>query len=57
MIDHHQTAIHELTNLKEYDPYLESLGFDEANLDVTEYLWRNGFDSPEGWIFVGQKIR
>lgn len=24
--------------LREYDPYLESIGLDEANLDITEYL-------------------
>ena len=24
--------------LKRYDPFLESIGFDEANLDITEYL-------------------
>jgi len=24
--------------LRQYDPYLESVGLDEANLDVTDYL-------------------
>ena len=42
--------------LKEYDPYLENVGMDEANMDVTDYLRRNGLDSPEGRIFLGQRI-
>ena len=36
---------------------MESVGLDEANLDVTDYLRENGMDSPEGRIFLGQKIR
>lgn len=43
--------------LKQYDPLLESIGLDEANLDVTDYCLQNGFDSPEGRIFLAQKIR
>jgi len=35
---------------------LESIGLDEANLDVTDYLNKNGMNSPEGRIFLGQKI-
>lgn len=37
-----------MTILKEYDPKLESVGFDEVSLDVTDYLRNNGMDSPEG---------
>lgn len=43
--------------LKQYDPDLESVGLDEANLDVTEYLKENDLNSDEGRIFLGQKIR
>jgi hypothetical protein len=39
--------------LRHYDPYLESCGLDEANLDITEYLQANGLDSPEGRLFLG----
>ena len=31
--------------LEEYDPDLESIGLDEASLDVTEFLWKNGLES------------
>ena len=43
--------------LKEFDERLESQGLDEANLDVTDYLQANGLDSPEGRMFLAQKIR
>lgn len=43
--------------LREFDDKLESMGLDEANLDVTDYLIENGLDSPEGRMFLGQKIR
>ena len=43
--------------LREFDDKLESQGLDEANLDVTDYLVANGLDSPEGRMFLGQKIR
>jgi len=39
--------------LKQYDSKLESIGLDEANLDVTDYLRENGLDCPEGRIFLG----
>jgi len=45
------------TILREYDEKLESVGFDEANLDITDYLQSNGLDHPEGRIYIGQKIR
>lgn len=32
----------------EYDPNFASMGLDEVNLDVTEYLQRNGLDNDEG---------
>lgn len=31
--------------LNEYDPNLESMGIDEANLDVTEWLETNGMNN------------
>ena len=43
--------------LKNFDERLESQGLDEANLDVTDYLIENGLNSPEGRMFLGQKIR
>jgi DNA polymerase kappa len=46
-----------MAHLRNYDPYLESCGLDEANLDITDYLQANGLDSPEGRIFLGNKIR
>ena len=39
--------------LKEFDERLESMGLDEANLDVTEYLISNGLNSAEGRMFLG----
>jgi hypothetical protein len=43
--------------LKEYDERFESVGYDEASLDVTDYLEKIGANSPEGSIWLGQKIR
>ena len=43
--------------LREFDPRLESCGLDEANLDVTDYLEKNGMNSYEGRMFLGQMIR
>eukprot|EP00347_Sterkiella_histriomuscorum_P000280 403376484 len=43
--------------LREYDDKLESIGLDEANLDITDFLQKNGMDCPEGRIFVAEKIR
>ena len=40
------------TILKDYDPDLESVGLDEANLDITDYLWRNEMDNEMGKLFV-----
>ena len=46
-----------MAHLRQYDPYLESTGLDEANLDITDYLIKNGLNSPEGRLFLAQKIR
>ena len=43
--------------LKEYDPELEVVGLDEANLDVTDYLRKNDMDNEMGRLFMGQKVR
>ena len=32
----------------EYDPFFISLGLDEVNCDVTDYLQRMGLDNDEG---------
>ena len=45
------------TILREYDPDLESWGLDEANIDITEYLKKNGIDHSLGRLYVGNKIR
>ena len=42
---------------REYDPELESQGLDEVNLDITNYLRKNGLDHELGRIFVADKIR
>lgn len=39
------------------DPEYESLGYDEASLDVTDYLRLNNLESREGRLFVAQKIK
>lgn len=33
--------------LKNYDPELESMGMDEANLDLTDYLQQHDLCAPE----------
>jgi nucleotidyltransferase/DNA polymerase involved in DNA repair len=43
--------------LKQYDPSLESCGLDEANLDITDYLKKNGLEGMDGRMFLAQKIR
>lgn len=35
-----------------YDPKLESVGLDEANLDLTDYLVENNMDNDLGKIFI-----
>jgi DNA polymerase kappa len=34
--------------LEEYDPHYESMGCDEANMDLTNYLQERGLDTDEG---------
>jgi len=34
--------------VKEFDPHFVSLGLDEVNMDVTDYLKRNDLDNDEG---------
>ena len=36
------------TILEEYDPDYESMGLDEANLDLTNYLIEHGLNNDEG---------
>jgi hypothetical protein len=38
--------------LEQYDPDLESVGFDEAAIDVTDFLRSNGLESKEGRLFL-----
>lgn len=40
-----------------YDPKLESVGLDEANLDVSEYLKENDLDHDLGRIYIAREIR
>ena len=41
----------------EYDPYFVSLGLDEVNMDVTDYLLRNNIDNEIGRQELAQDIR
>ena len=43
--------------LEAIDPEFESLGYDEASLDVTDYIRMNQLESKEGRLFVAQKIK
>ena len=43
--------------LREYDPNLETIGLDEANLDITEYLIKHDLNHQEGRMELGSKIR
>ena len=38
--------------LEALDPDYESLGYDEASLDVTDYLRLNGLESKDGRLFL-----
>ena len=38
--------------LKVYDPNLECVGLDEANLDITDYLVKNEMNNEMGRLFV-----
>lgn len=41
------------TVLWKYDSDLETVGLDEANMDVTEYLKENNIDTEVGRTFLG----
>ena len=41
----------------EYDPYFVSIGLDEVNLDVTDYLSQHGMDHDEGRQELARLIR
>ncbi len=43
--------------LEAIDPEFESLGYDEASLDVTDYLRINNLENKDGRLFVAQKIK
>ena len=43
--------------LESIDPEFESLGYDEASLDVTDYLRANHLETKEGRLFVAQNIK
>jgi DNA polymerase kappa len=43
--------------LEEYDPDYESMGSDEANLDITNYLLERGLNNDEGKQAVVKEIR
>ncbi len=43
--------------IEEFDPDMESIGLDEAAIDVTDYLRENNLESQEGRIFLAEKIR
>jgi DNA polymerase kappa len=43
--------------IAEYDPNYETMGLDEAKLDVTEYLQTNDLDNPEGRQELARTIR
>lgn len=34
--------------VSEYDPHFASMGLDEVNMDVTEFLKENNMDNDEG---------
>ena len=43
--------------LADYDPQLESMGCDEANLDLTQYLIQNSLFTDEEKKSVGEEMR
>ena len=43
--------------LEQYDPEFESMGLDEANLDVTEYCLNHGITTDDGKQGLAQEIR
>ena len=43
--------------VREYDPHFVSMGLDEVNMDVTDYLIENGIDNDEGRQELASTIR
>ena len=43
--------------MREYDPYFVSLGLDEVNMDVTDYLVKNDMDNDDGRQDLAHEIR
>ena len=43
--------------VKEYDPYFVSVGLDEVNMDVTDYLVKHDIDNDEGRQELSHQIR
>ena len=43
--------------LEDYDPSYESMGLDEANLDITNYLLEHGLNNDEGKQQLAYEIR
>lgn len=43
--------------LTDYDPDMESMGLDEASMDITRYLMEKGLNHEEGIQKVGEEIR
>ena len=43
--------------MAEYDPYFVSVGLDEVNMDVTDYLRENDMDNDEGRQELAHRIR
>lgn len=43
--------------MREYDPYFVSLGLDEVNMDVTDYLLKNDMDNDDGRQDLAHEIR
>ena len=61
-VEHKHERYHEISNifkgiLAEYDPGLESMGLDEWNLDVTDYLIQHDMNSPEGRELLVSEMR
>ena len=43
--------------LSAIDQEYESLGYDEASLDITDYVRMNNLESKDGRLFIAQKIK
>jgi DNA polymerase kappa len=61
-VDHSFTKYKEASQifksiLEEYDPDYESMGLDEANLDLTNYLIEHGLNHDDGKQQVVREIR